>query len=105
MKFLHCTTASSLYYLSELVEEHTVLTKRVLSYMINSIIVIQVLLFVVDGFPWRLIALGVASHLVYQRNLRRFPTVRLKDPWFIASCGESLHFVSLGGIMMDVLFS
>lgn len=78
--------ASSLYYLSELVEEHTVATKRVLTYLVYAIVTIHLLLLVVDRFPFKLVALGVLSHLVYKRNLRQFPNVRLRDPWFVASC-------------------
>lgn len=81
--------ASGLYYLSELVEEHTVFTKKLLQRMIYGVIGIQVLLALVDRFPWGLTALTVASHGVYMQNLRRFPVVKLTDPIFILSCGTS----------------
>ncbi|KAI1372673.1 transmembrane adaptor Erv26 [Hypoxylon crocopeplum] len=77
---------SGLYYLSELVEEHTVLAKRLLTKLIYSIIALQVILCLVDGFPFGLTLMGVASHIVYLGNMRRFPFVRLSDPLFIASC-------------------
>ncbi|KAI6374039.1 hypothetical protein MCOR25_003272 [Pyricularia grisea] len=84
--FLTLAIASGLYYLSELVEEHTVISKRILQRMIYSIIVIQLLLCLVDKFPFFLTLLGVVSHVVYLGNLRRFPFVRLSDPLFLTSC-------------------
>jgi hypothetical protein len=79
--------ASGLYYLSELVEEHTVFAKRFLSRLIYSIMALQVLLCVVDRFPFLLTALGLFSHVVYLGNMRRFPFVKLTDPLFLSSCG------------------
>ncbi|RJE26595.1 hypothetical protein PHISCL_01107 [Aspergillus sclerotialis] len=84
--FLTLAIASGLYYLSELVEEHTVLARRTLSRLIYSVIVIQILLLLFDRFPFSLSLLSVLSHLVYASNLRRFPIVKLSDPLFILSC-------------------
>jgi Transmembrane adaptor Erv26 len=84
--FLTLSIASGLYYLSELVEEHTVLSARLLRNLIYSIIGVQTLLWLVDGFPFILTALGIASHAVYASNLRHFPIVKLGDPLFILSC-------------------
>lgn len=85
MSFSH--TASGLYYLSELVEEHTVISKRLLTRLIYFIVVLQLLLCVVDKFPFWLTLLGIGSHVVYLGNMRRFPFVTLTDPLFITSCG------------------
>ncbi|CAL8577080.1 erv26 super protein [Xanthoria parietina] len=84
--FLTLATASGLYYLSELVEEHTVFAKKLLSRLIYSIIALQVLLTVLDGFPVSLSLLSIGSHAVYAGNLRYFPIVRLTDPVFLLSC-------------------
>lgn len=81
------SSASGLYYLSELVEEHTVVSKRLLTRLIYFIVVLQLLLCVVDRFPFWLTLLGVASHIVYLGNMRRFPFVTLTDPLFLTSCG------------------
>jgi hypothetical protein len=81
------STASGLYYLSELVEEHTVIAKRLLAQLIYIVIGIQLVLWLVDGLPFLLTLLGVVSHVVYLGNMRRFPFVRLTDPLFLASCG------------------
>ncbi|KAF8847624.1 DUF396-domain-containing protein [Acephala macrosclerotiorum] len=84
--FLTLAIASGLYYLSELVEEHTVIAKRLLTRMIYGIIGTQVLLCLVDGFPLKLSLLSIFSHVVYLGNMRKFPVVMLSDPLFIASC-------------------
>ncbi|KAG9785586.1 DUF396-domain-containing protein, partial [Aureobasidium melanogenum] len=85
--FLTLSIASGLYYLSELVEEHSVFSAKLLRRLIYAVIVVQILLWLVDGFPWHLVLLGVASHFVYAINLRHFPTVKLSDPFFLLSCG------------------
>ena len=82
------TVASGLYYLSEVVEEHTVFAKKLLTRLIYGITAIQVLLLVVDRFPIFLSLFGIGSHAVYAGNLRHFPIVKLTDPIFISSCGE-----------------
>ena len=79
--------ASGLYYLSELVEEHTVIAKKLLTRLIYSVIVIQLLLTLIDGFPFMLSLLSIGSHIVYLGNMRRFPVVKLSDPLFLTSCG------------------
>ncbi|KAL1965597.1 hypothetical protein VTN77DRAFT_5274 [Rasamsonia byssochlamydoides] len=84
--FLTLAIASGLYYLSELVEEHTVLARRLLTRLIYSVIVVQVLLWLFDSFPFSLSLLSIVSHLIYASNLRRFPIVKLSDPLFILSC-------------------
>ncbi|RMD41924.1 hypothetical protein DV735_g3202, partial [Chaetothyriales sp. CBS 134920] len=85
--FLTLSIASGLYYLSEAVEEHSVWAAKVLKRLVYVVIVVHVLLWLVDGFPLHLVALGIASHIVYLGNLRHFPIVKLTDPLFISSCG------------------
>ncbi|SMR55025.1 unnamed protein product [Zymoseptoria tritici ST99CH_1E4] len=84
--FLTLAIASGLYYLSELVEEHSVIAKRILTRLIYFVIGLQVLLLVVDKFPPLLSIFSIASHIIYSLNLRRFPVVKLTDPVFLASC-------------------
>lgn len=80
--------ASGLYYLSELVEEHTVMAKRFLTRLVYFVIATLSLLCLVDGFPLSLTLLAIFSHAVYLANMRRFPYVTLSDPLFISSGGE-----------------
>ncbi|KJR85999.1 uncharacterized protein SPSK_09741 [Sporothrix schenckii 1099-18] len=84
--FLTLAIASGLYYLSELVEEHTVFAKRFLNRLIQGIIVLQAVLCIVDRFPLWQTLLGIFSHVVYLGNMRRFPYVQLSDPLFLLSC-------------------
>lgn len=84
--FMTLAIASGLYYLSELVEEHTVIAKRFLTKLIYSIMVLQLILCIVDRFPLLPTALGIFSHFIYLGNMRRFPFVKLADPLFLASC-------------------
>jgi hypothetical protein len=66
--------ASGLYYLSELVEEHTVLSKKILTALIQAIIVVHILLLLFDGFPKLLTLFSAASHGVYLANVTKsFP--------------------------------
>ncbi|KAK1826362.1 transmembrane adaptor Erv26 [Podospora conica] len=83
--FLALAIASGLYYLSELVEEHTVMAKRFLTRLIYFVMGTLALLCLVDGFPVSLTALAIFSHAVYLANMRRFPYVTLSDPLFISS--------------------
>ncbi|PNS17874.1 Protein SVP26 [Sphaceloma murrayae] len=83
--FLTLAIASGLYYLSELVEEHSVLAKKLLTRLIYVVIAVQVLL-LVDRLPLFPSLLSIGSHVVYLQNLRRFPIVKLTDPIFILSC-------------------
>lgn len=87
--FLTLAIASGLYYMSELVEEHSVLAKRLLTRLIYAIIGIQTTLWLVDGFPFWASMLGIVSHVIYLGNMRRFPFVKLSDPLFLLSCGMS----------------
>jgi hypothetical protein len=57
-----------------------------LTRLIYGIIVVQLFLWLFDGFPFTLSLLSAVSHLVYASNLRRFPIVKLSDPLFIISC-------------------
>ncbi|KAL8693345.1 MAG: hypothetical protein Q9218_001824 [Villophora microphyllina] len=65
--FLTLAIASGLYYLSELVEEHTVFAKKLLARLIYGIVAIQVALAIVDRFPVTLSLLSIGSHAVTNR--------------------------------------
>lgn len=84
--FLVLSIALGLYYVSELVEEHTEPTKRFLKRLIYGIIVLLILLWLFDSFPFKLTMISVISYLIYLQNLVRFPYVQLTSPIFLASC-------------------
>jgi hypothetical protein len=83
--FLTLAIASGLYYLSELVEEHTVVTKRMLTRAILSIIGLHILLLVIDRFPFWLSVFSIGSQILYLQNLKRFPYISLSSGTFIAT--------------------
>lgn len=83
--FLTLSIASGLYYISELVEEHSQTSAKLLRRLIWSIVAIHIVL-LYDSFPWHLIALGILSHICYLSNLRHFPIIKLSDPLFLLSC-------------------
>lgn len=78
--------ASGLYFISELIEEHTEPTKRFLRRAIYSIVVLLLLLWIIDGLSFKLTLFSVFSYWVYLQNLHKFPYVDAKSPLFISSC-------------------
>lgn len=84
--FLVLSIALGLYYISELVEEHTEPTKRFLKRLIYVIITLLVLLWLFDSFPFKLTLFSVISYFIYLQNLAKFPYVQLTSPIFLASC-------------------
>jgi hypothetical protein len=84
--FLTLAIASGLYYVSELVEEHTVPTKKFLARSIYAIVGLHVLLLLFDGFPWLLTIFSIFTYWVYYQNLKMFPVIDLKGPVFVSSC-------------------
>ncbi|KAG7700435.1 hypothetical protein KL948_001313 [Ogataea haglerorum] len=87
--------ASGLYYLSELVEENTELTKRLLGRLIKSTAVYLALLWLLDGFPFKLTIFSLFSYFIYYQNLKKFPNIELTGPVFLATCVLALlnHFL------------
>jgi hypothetical protein len=84
-----CSTlaiASGLYYLSEQVEEHTVVSKRILSQLIYGIIVVHVLLLLFDGFPFWLTVFSISAQVLYLQTLKKFPFIQVTDGQFLGSC-------------------
>ncbi len=47
---------------------------------------LQLVLCLVDGFPFWATVLGIVSHFIYLGNMRRFQFVKLTDPLFVVSC-------------------
>lgn len=78
--------ASGLYFLSEQVEEHTVIAKRILVRTILFVITVHVLLFMFDGFPLWISLFSVFTNATYLQNLKRFPFIKLTSKTFLLSC-------------------
>jgi len=72
--------------LCETMEEYPTLTRKVLRYIIFAQFGVHVLLWLVDGFPIWIVALGIVAHALYLLLLKRYPEVHLTSPPFIGSC-------------------
>eukprot|EP00669_Euglena_mutabilis_P006732 TRINITY_DN2236_c0_g1_i1.p2 TRINITY_DN2236_c0_g1~~TRINITY_DN2236_c0_g1_i1.p2 ORF type:complete len:217 (+),score=92.80 TRINITY_DN2236_c0_g1_i1:76-726(+) len=78
--------ACGFYYLAELSEEYTVLTRKILRTMVYVVWALYALLWLVDGFPLYCILTGLLSHACYYSLLPRFPFVTLLSVRVLASC-------------------
>eukprot|EP00029_Vermamoeba_vermiformis_P005377 TRINITY_DN1852_c0_g1_i1.p1 TRINITY_DN1852_c0_g1~~TRINITY_DN1852_c0_g1_i1.p1 ORF type:complete len:209 (-),score=44.82 TRINITY_DN1852_c0_g1_i1:131-757(-) len=78
--------ASGLYYLAELVEEYERLTKKIIRYSVYAVMVILVLMWLFESYPFFYILVALASHFLYFQLLRRFPHIELTNMLFIISC-------------------
>ncbi len=80
--------AAGLYYLAELVEEYTVITMRVIRWLVIITAGIYVGLIIFEDFPYYLTLTGLVSIGFYSLLLKNFPFIELSSPVFILSCGE-----------------
>eukprot|EP00898_Chlorokybus_atmophyticus_P003788 jgi/Chlat1/440/Chrsp103S01019 len=83
--FIAICLATGLYYMAEVVEEYTKLTKKVISYAIQAVLVLHVLIWVVDRLPAIPVLTGMGAHVLYFRLLRTFPFISLTSPDFLGS--------------------
>ena len=79
--------ATGLYYLAELIEEYTKLAKRIITYTIQAILVLHILLFVIDRLPAKCIAAGLAANACHLGQMKRFPFMELWSPVTLGSIG------------------
>ncbi|KAF9279342.1 erv26 super protein [Mortierella alpina] len=93
--FSTLSLACGLYYLAELVEEYTVLTKKIIKSLTLAVVVLHLSLWLLDGLPFTKIMFSLACHAVYSMNLANFPYINLLSFPFIASCALVLidHFM------------
>jgi hypothetical protein len=84
--FATVSLASGLYYLAELVEEYERLTRKIIKYAIWSVLAVHLLVWLLEGYPFIYICIGMLSHLVYYQLLRKFPQIELTSIIFIISC-------------------
>lgn len=84
--FVTLAIAAGLYYLAELIEEYTVLTSRIIKYMIWFSSAVLVCLYFLENFPGVMMGVGLFTNLVYFGLLRTFPFIVLTSPNFILSC-------------------
>ncbi|XP_009882398.1 PREDICTED: protein TEX261 [Charadrius vociferus] len=79
-------SAAGLYYLAELIEEYTVVTRRIIKYMIWFSSAVLVGLYLFEHFPGFMVGVGLFTNLVYFGLLQTFPFIVLTSSNFILSC-------------------
>ncbi|BGP05294.1 erv26 super protein [Rhodotorula toruloides] len=85
--FALLSLANGLLYVAEVIEEHSAFAKTVGQRIIYAEIVLFGLLYVVDGLPLHLVAVGVVAHLIYLQNFsRHWPVISVKSLTFVLSC-------------------
>ncbi|KAK7110146.1 protein TEX261-like [Littorina saxatilis] len=77
--------AAGLFYLAELVEEYTVMTGKIIKYLIMLTASVYLMILLFEAFPLLMIACGFAASLSYFFVLQTFPFFDLTSPPFIAS--------------------
>lgn len=75
--------ACGLYYLIEIVEEFTSLSKKLIRSSIFVILVLHILLFVYERFPLLQCSLGLVAHLSYLNLLANFPYIEPMSVRFV----------------------
>ncbi|XP_002985638.2 protein SVP26 [Selaginella moellendorffii] len=87
LSFLSLGIAAGLFYLAEVAEEHTQLTRKIIGISIKGILAIYVLLFVVDGLPFFCVLSGIGAHVLYLQLLKTYPIVDPTSNIFLGSSG------------------
>lgn len=84
--FVAVCLACGLYYLAELAEEYTVLTKRLITVASTAVLLAHALMFVFEQqLPQLGLAVGLAAHICYFWLLQSFPFFRVLSPAGLAS--------------------
>merc|ERR1712205_48639 len=83
--FMAVCLATGLYYLAEMVEEYTRLTKKVLDWSIKASYGFHALLFIVDRMPFFACAVSCLAQFAYSRMLKRFPFIDFTSGEFLGS--------------------
>ncbi|TFK71770.1 DUF396-domain-containing protein [Pluteus cervinus] len=85
--FVTLSLASGLLYISELIEEHSRISKTIGQRGIYAIILLHVLLYPFDSLPFLQLVFSIACHLVYLQNFSgSWPLISLSSISFLASC-------------------
>lgn len=78
-------SAAGLYYLAELVEEYTVIAKKVITILVLFVTTVFVLFMFVDNLPWSMIICGLVSQVLHAIILTEFPYVKLLSLQFVGT--------------------
>uniref|UniRef100_A0A182JWF3 Protein TEX261 n=1 Tax=Anopheles christyi TaxID=43041 RepID=A0A182JWF3_9DIPT len=85
--FVTVSIAAGLYYLAELVEEYTVIAKKVISWMVAVTASLYVIFIFTENFTWTMLLCGLGSQILHGLILTDFPYVRFLSPAFIGAVG------------------
>ncbi|XP_052862749.1 protein TEX261 [Anopheles cruzii] len=85
ISFITVSIAAGLYYLAELVEEYTVIAKKVISWMVLGTATLYVLFIFTESFPWSMVLCGLGAQLLHVFILTDFPYVRFLSPAFLGA--------------------
>lgn len=73
--------------MAEFIEEHTVLTKRVLRYALLGIFGLQIFLWLFEDYPFLYILFSTVALAAWATLLKQFPFIELTNPRFIVALG------------------
>ncbi|CAH0403869.1 unnamed protein product [Chilo suppressalis] len=95
--FVTLAIAAGLYYLAELVEEYTVMTRYVITWTVIITAAIHILLMIFEDIPLHLNALGLFQQLLHVVLLKEFPVVRVTSFSFITAVSTLVlhHYLAL----------
>uniref|UniRef100_A0A1B6DTA1 Protein TEX261 n=1 Tax=Clastoptera arizonana TaxID=38151 RepID=A0A1B6DTA1_9HEMI len=85
LSFVTISLAAGLYYLAELVEEYTVLSKKIISWITLGVLMCYIGFFLFEDLPLFMIVCGVFSQIAHLMILQTFPFVVIISPAFISA--------------------
>jgi len=77
---------AALYYLAEVIEEYTVITKKVINGMLITSCFIYMGLWIIEEFPLSMIAAGLFTNMIGFNLLKSFPFIELTSLSFLLTC-------------------
>lgn len=83
--FITVAIAAGLYYLAELVEEYTVLSKKIILWMTFWTLGCYICFLLFEDLPLRMVVCGIVSQVAHLYILQTFPFVAVLSPAFISA--------------------
>lgn len=84
--FASVCLATGLYYIADLIEEHSTLAKKLLTWTIRAVLLLHAAL-LLDEVPVTCTLVGAAAHLFYMHTLRKYPCMDVLSWEFLISAG------------------
>jgi hypothetical protein len=78
--------AAGVYFATQIIEEYTRITRRIIRVAIVIQLVVHALLWLYEKFPIMECAVGFGAHLAYLSLLSEFPVIKLASGPFFLSC-------------------